>query len=538
MRSPPRTNRLDRRFAGAALVASTISLYLIAFLGQGRAFSLAAFASLVPMLAFSDRHGPLASGASGAVVGAAVMGVTCSWLSAYHPAAVFVAIAIGVVWFAAAFASISAVLRTKSRFALPAAACIWSAAELGRSVGFLAFPYASLPYSLADSSAALALASAGGAPLVGLAVAAANASLYAALRRMRGPAAGRTRGAARRGLFGAASILIVAVAGRPSTAGYGVSASPDPAAPPSPGAFRVALIQPGVYRQAGVDDYIAAFRKLSSLSDEALAESPDLIVWHETAVVPPIEWHLRHRPDRPTYEFVSSVASYLSRLPVPALVGNGYALPDDLRRKTEHNSALLFSGGAIAARYDKVKLVPFSEYLPPRLRFPSLNRWLVSRFGEFWTPGDGPTVLGAGPARIAAPICFEDSFGRYFASFDAPDFFVVLTNDSWARSAAMQEQHLAMSKFRAAETGAIVLRAADTGATVAIAPNGAVAGALPPFARGALFVDLPLGRPVGTVYERGGKNSDIALLCLGLVFIVLSVAVRPDSFRIDKNDGV
>jgi len=538
MRSPPRTNRLDRRFSGAALVASTIALYLIAFLGPGRAFSLAALAALVPMIAFADSRGPIASAAAGAVVGAAVMGITCSWLSAYHPAAVFVAVAIGVVWFAAAFASISAVLRTKSRYALPAAAFIWSAAELGRSVGFLAFPYASLPYSLADGAAALRLASLGGVPLVGLAVALANVSLYAALRRLRGPAAGRTAATALRGLFGAACVLAVAVAGRPGAAGYGMEASPEPAGPPSPGAFRVALIQPSVFKQSGAADYAAALRTLSALSDAALERRPDLVVWHETAVVPPIEWHLRHRPDRPTYEFVSDAASYLSRLPVPALVGNGYALPDELRRTVEHNSALLFSGGAIAARYDKVKLVPFSEYLPPRLRFPSLNGWLVSRFGSFWTPGDGPAILEVGSARIAAPICFEDSFGRYFASFDAPDFFVVLTNDSWARSAAMQGQHLAMSKFRAAETGSMVLRAADTGATVAIAPSGAVVGALPPFARGSLFVDLPLRGAVDTVYERWGKNADIALLCLGLLFAVLSFVTRPESFRIDKNDGV
>lgn len=499
---------------------------------------MAAFASLVPMLAFADRRSPIASAGAGAVVGAAVMGVTCSWLSAYHPAAVFVAVAIGVVWFAVAFASISAALRTRSRFALPAAAFIWSAAELGRSVGFLAFPYASLPYSLADSSAALRLAALVGAPIVGLAVALANVSLYAALRRLRGPAAGRTAGTTLRGLFGAVCVLVVAVAGRPSAAGYGVSASPAPAGPPSPGAFRVALIQPGVYKQAGAADYAAAFRTLSALSDAALERRPDLVVWHETAVVPPIEWHLRHRPDRPTYEFVSGVSAYLSGFPVPVLIGNGYAQPDDVRRTLEHNSALLFSDGAVAGRYDKVKLVPFSEYLPPGLRLPPLNRWLVSRFGAFWTPGSGPTLLEAGSARIAAPICFEDSFGRYFASFDAPDFFVVLTNDSWARSAAMQEQHLAMSKFRAAETGSMVLRAADTGATVAIAPSGAVAGALPPFARGALFVDLPLGSAVSTVYERGGKNADIALLCLGLVLVLLSVATRPESFRIDKNDGV
>lgn len=537
------TPKLDKRGQGAALIIVSVLLYSTTFLVASRPASFLVFICIVPLLAFADRHGPLLSTAAGASAGAAVLGLVCNWLWGYHPGAILVAMSIGLVWFSLALATISAVMKTKSVLAIPAASFIWVAAELARTTGFLAFNYASLPYALTDSKAALWLASIGGAPLVSLAIAGTNASFYAALKRRRGPHAGRRGGIAVRALFGAACVFVTIVFGSPDSGtsapdGSRLTATEYPAAPAPAGSFRVVLVQPSVGKLRTVADYETSFKRLSSMSTAALQYKPDLVVWHETAVIPAIEWHLRHRPDRPTFELVTKIDEYLSGFPVPVLLGNGYAQPDDVRRTIEHNSALLYSGGTIADRYDKVMLVPFSEYVPPALRKMALNNWIISRFGTYWTPGAGPRLLSAGSAHFAAPICFEDSFGRYMASFDAPDFLVVLTNDSWSRSAAMQDLHLSMSRFRAAETGSYILRVADTGATAAIAPNGNVEGRLAPFEQAMLVVDVPLGNDVTTPFERYGKNSDITILAIGLLLIIVSVASRWRSFRIDKNRGV
>ena len=171
---------------------------------------------------------------------------------------------------------------------------------------------------------------------------------------------------------------------------------------------------------------------------------------------------------------------------------------------------MLYESGKISGRYDKVKLVPFTEYFPYEKLFPGLTRWLIAKFGYFWTPGPGPTLLESGQSRFAAPICFEDSFGRYMASFDKPDFFIIQTNDSWAKSESMQEQHLAMSIFRAVAS-------------------------LPAFEPGTLHVDVPLGSASTTLYEAGGMNADIAIPCIALVLAILSALTRGTTFRIDNN---
>jgi len=535
--------RLDKRGQSAALIAVSVFLYATTFLVINRPVSLLIFVAIIPLLSFADRHGPFLSAAAGALAGAAVLGFVCNWLWGYHPGAILVAMSIGLFWFSLALGLISAILKTRSWFAIPAAAFIWAAAELGRTRGFLAFNYASMPYALTDSNAAMLLASIGGAPAVGLAIAGANASFYAALKRLREPQAGRKVGAAIRASFGFICVLVTVALGAPASGdsildGSQLIATEHPSGPPASGSFRVVLIQPSVGKLRTVMDYEASFKRISSLSDTALQYKPDLVVWHETAVIPAIEWHLRHRPDRPTFELVAKVDAYLSDFPVPVLLGNGYAQPEDVRRTIEHNSALLYSGGKVVDRYDKVMLVPFSEYAPPIVRTSAVNDWIISRFGTYWTPGEGAKLLSAGSANFAAPICFEDSFGRYMASFDAPDFLVVLTNDSWARSSAMQDLHLAMSRFRAAETGSYVLRVADTGATAAIEPDGRIAGRLDPFEQAILIVDVPLGQATTTSYERYGKNSDIAILGIGLLLIIASVAARWFSICIDKNRRV
>jgi len=543
MRKSTQTPRRDRLARGGALVATSVALIALAFLLPGHFSSLIIGVALVPMLFLAERTAPFAAAVAGATAGAAVMALVCGWLWTFHPGALIIAMVLGAFWFAVAIAFISAGLRTQSRLAFPAAAFVWASCEIARAQGFPAFPYATFPYALADSAAALSLASIGGAPLVGLAIAGANVSFFAAARRFRDPRPGRKTATALRAAFGAACVMAVLASGSPDVPAKGpdggtLIATETPTGQPAAGSYRVVLVQPSLDDQKKLSDYTSAFKTLSELSDGALRYNPDLVVWHETAVIPPIEWHLRHRTDRPTYEFVNDAYDYLSGFSAALLAGNGWADPDDVRRTIEHNSALLFSGGAIAGRYDKVKLVPFSEYLPPELRTPALSRWLISRFGTFWTPGSGPASMVAGTARFAAPICFEDSFGRYFASFDAPDFFVVLTNDGWARSAAMQKQHLAMSRYRAAETGSVVLRAANTGTTAAIAGNGAVAGTLAPFRKGALVVDVPLGIATTTPYEAAGKHADIAIFCIGLTLMALIAATRAGAFRIDKNDGV
>jgi len=537
--------RLEPRgpLAGALLLIATVALQALAFFDSRSPASLAAFAAIVPVMAYASSRSPARAALGGALAGAASLGLSCFWLAAYHRVAIVVGMTLGAFWFTLAFAAIAIVMNRGARIGPVAAAFLWSAAEWGRSYGFIAFPYSTLPYSQADRALSYALASFGGATLVGLAVALASASFYAALRYLSAGGLARWRGALLRAGYGLVALALFLAGGqsRPLAEDTPALRAAREGVAPEPGYARVALVQPDVRNQKSLPEYQAAFQSLSAQSAAALRYQPDLVVWHETAVVPPIEWHAMQRSDRPTYEFIAEVKRFIADFPVPLLTGNAYADPSDPRRAVEHNAALLYIGGELRQRYHKVKLVPFSEYLPAVIDYPFIEKPMVDRFGRFWTPGDGPVIFRLGDMRFAAPICFEDSFGRYLATFDEPDFFIVLTNDAWARSEAMQRQHLAMSRLRAAETGSMILRAASTGSTAAIDPRGAVVLELPAFTADVLVVDARLGAVASTFYERHGWLVEVLLACIGLALVAACLvdgAVRRRRLRIDNNDAL
>lgn len=530
--SPPAGSKAWR----SGLLPLSALLYVLAFPGLGPGFGFLAFVAFVPALAWLSGATVPKAALAGLAFGAASYAGISHWVANYHPAALGVTAFLGALWFTPLFAALSLALRLPRGRAAVVVALLWAAADSARGAGFLAFPYGTLPYALYEYGFALRIASVGGAETVGALIILANYGLFCAAERLaagRAAAARAANGEPPSGfrLARAAWPGIAALAFALLTVAMGRPAAPEPTAARAEG-FRVALVQAGVReRQYVADDYRAMAERLIELSGEALAGDPDLVVWHETSVIPPIEWHLRRRIDRPITEILLGLQAFLDAYPVPLLLGNGWADPEDPSRRTQGNAAILYEGGRPRDRYLKMALVPFSEYFPYERRLPGVARWLEDRFGYFWQPGEERRIFELGGRRFAAPICFEDSFGSHLALFDEPDFFIVLTDDSWAKSEGMQRQHLAMTTFRAAETATTFLRAANTGATAAVGPNGRVISILPAFEPGVLHVELGPAEAKRTAYERWGRFLGPAYGYLGLALAIALATLRLASLR-------
>lgn len=179
MTPQPPGSSLRRHLLDLALFLASLSFSIIAV---NNIIGLASLVCIVPMLFLVRRLGPGFSVAAGALHGALLYAVGCSWLGNYNPAALLFVIGLEAFWFAIAWGLIAITLRSPSRLAPLLAALLWTAVEIVRSFGFLGFPYLTLPYSLVDSVLALRVASFGGVALVGVLVALANISLYCAIR--------------------------------------------------------------------------------------------------------------------------------------------------------------------------------------------------------------------------------------------------------------------------------------------------------------------------------------------------------------------
>jgi apolipoprotein N-acyltransferase len=168
-----------------------------------------------------------------------------------------------------------------------------------------------------------------------------------------------------------------------------------------------------------------------------------------------------------------------------------------------NSAALISPAGDWTARYDKMHLVPFGEYLPfPRLF--SFVGGLSQEVGEFQT-GASRAPLDAGGTKLGVFICYESVFPgevREFADQGA-QVLVNLSNDGWYGDSGAYAQHLNQTRMRAIENDRWILSATDTGVTASIDPYGRTVARLPRKVRGALVAPYAL-TSVTTFYTRHG----------------------------------
>ncbi len=146
------------------------------------------------------------------------------------------------------------------------------------------------------------------------------------------------------------------------------------------------------------------------------------------------------------------------------------------------NSAFLIDEtGRLAGRYDKVKLVPFGEYIPAGFG------WIqkISSEAGNYAPGAGIKVFPVGRHSAGSFICYESAFPDYVrtAAANGAEVLVNLTNDGYFGGGFAREQHLLLARMRAIENRRWLLRPANDGITASIDPSGRVWDRMPAFQR-------------------------------------------------------
>ena len=175
--------------------------------------------------------------------------------------------------------------------------------------------------------------------------------------------------------------------------------------------------------------------------------------------------------------------------------------------------------GEWTARYDKVHLVPFGEYLP----FPQIFSFaggLTKEVGEFQS-GTSRQPLDAATQRLGIFICYESIFPDEVRQFtrDGAQVLVNISNDGWYGDSGAWKQHLQQTRMRAIENGRFLLSATNTGLTAAIDPAGRIVADVPRKERTALIAPYSLISGT-TFYTRHGDW--FAYLC-AIIPIVVSL---------------
>jgi apolipoprotein N-acyltransferase len=177
--------------------------------------------------------------------------------------------------------------------------------------------------------------------------------------------------------------------------------------------------------------------------------------------------------------------------------------PGSGQRVATNSAALLGSSGSLDFLYDKIHLVPFSEYVPWRNWF-FFARDLTSLVGDF-QHGIYYQVGNISGDPFSAFICYEAIFPNEVRRFTqaGAQLFINISDDGWFGGSGAPEQHLAMARVRAVENRRWLLRDTNDGITVSVDPYGRIVAQLPANIRGEL--DAPYAfRADLTPYARWG----------------------------------
>ena len=269
------------------------------------------------------------------------------------------------------------------------------------------------------------------------------------------------------------------------------------------------------------------FETYLGLAEQAAARKPDLVVLPETAWTSYINdefisatrdelEQIRQRrfpPNWPLSDVIwrqgfsrrarDAFQELSTDTGVPIVVGSSslewkpVGVPPN--RVDSYNSAFLFKPGheKPVARYDKIHLVLFGEYVPFRYKYHSIYLWLnsLAPWGEdgmeySLAAGDEYDVFEFEASedrqviRAGVPICYEEVMPYIARRFvtggpDAEpvkhiDILLCISNDGWFHHSAELVQHQAAAVFRAVENRVAIARSVNTGASALIDPDGQI----------------------------------------------------------------
>jgi len=237
----------------------------------------------------------------------------------------------------------------------------------------------------------------------------------------------------------------------------------------------VVAVQPNVPMKAvkSVEETKELLERHLSLTTSALNDPrynrPSLVIWPESPM------NFTYATDR---AFQELIANFTQQNHTSLLINSLEPAPAN----GAYNSALLINEqGRLISQYDKIRLMPFGEYVPLPQWIPGASL-VTGIVGEF-TPGDKYTLIPFADRRAGVFICIESAYPWIARSLtsEGAGVLINISNDGYLGPTAVMRQHLANAIFRAVENGRPVMRVTNSGLSASIDYKGRINDLTEPF---------------------------------------------------------
>jgi apolipoprotein N-acyltransferase len=241
------------------------------------------------------------------------------------------------------------------------------------------------------------------------------------------------------------------------------------------------------------------------------ARGVDLVVWPEASA----EYDPRAQP-----VIANDLDQVVRGVGAPIVAGAITQTPSGVL----HNTSFVWTADGWQSSYDKVRPVPFGEYVPDRWFFSKLAPSLIGLLQRDYTPGTKPNVLSVAGVKAGIAICFDIVDDGLTADMARGGAQVILAQTNNADFSGTDEnlQQLEIARMRAIESGRSLVNISTVGASQVIDPTGRTIDRVPEYTATSMVTDVPLG--TSTTLATVASGSITLVLSLGGLLVLLACA--------------
>ncbi len=241
------------------------------------------------------------------------------------------------------------------------------------------------------------------------------------------------------------------------------------------------------------------------------ARGVDLVVWPEASA----EYDPRAQP-----VIANDLDQVVRGVGAPIVAGAITQTPSGVL----HNTSFVWTADGWQSSYDKVRPVPFGEYVPDRWFFSKLAPSLIGLLQRDYTPGTKPNVLSVAGVKAGIAICFDIVDDGLTADMARGGAQVILAQTNNADFSGTDEnlQQLEIARMRAIESGRSLVNISTVGASQVIDPTGRTIDRVPEYTATSMITDVPLG--TSTTPATVASGSITLVLSLGGLLVLLACA--------------
>jgi apolipoprotein N-acyltransferase len=189
------------------------------------------------------------------------------------------------------------------------------------------------------------------------------------------------------------------------------------------------------------------------------------------------------------------------------------------------NSMAVFNNELVLiANYNKVKLVPFGEFIPFESILSLIGLKTITNNYQSFSSGEARIPLNIKNSKIDLNllplICYEIIYSGNLSRENNFDYIINISEDGWFGNSIGPKQHFSHAIFRSIESGKYIIRSANNGISAIINPMGIVEQEVKFGFTG--FVELSKSKLVKSTPFMLYGNKIFLILILIYIFLIFS----------------